>query len=223
MTLFWKRAGLVFLLLGMTLSLVLSLRLGVVVASVPRDLWLVESPALVQPGRAEDAGLKIRAEQAAQLVDDPFLTVARLPGCAVPTGARPDVTACLTVIDEALATAPLSGELWLARARMLLQSGDRGPSFRQALSNAYAAGPREGWLAAQRALLGLQIFSVLPKSLQDQVVADLELVIASDTLSPTLVSAYLRNPLFSQNLLAVLDRLPLPTQRRFLAAVEART
>ena len=208
---------------GTLATAVLTIRLAIVVFATPADVWLVEVPALVQSDRTDHPMLRNRADQAAGLVSDPVLTIARLPDC--PLAGNTDRTRphCLAVIDDALAAGPSLGELWLERARTLLRSGERGTPLFHAMARSHDAGPREGWLATGRAILGIQLFPILPEYVRTGVIADLELTIPEERLVEPLVTAYLSNPLVAANVLTVLDRLPIETQRLFLQAVEART
>ncbi len=198
---------------GTLVTAVLTIRLAIVVFATPADVWLVEVPALVQSGRTEDPVLRNRADQAAGLVSDPVLAIARLPDCPLAGDADRTRSRCLAVIDEALASGPSLGELWLERARTLLRSGERGTPLFQAMARSHDAGPREGWLATGRAILGIQLFPILPEYVRTGVIADLELTIPQERLVEPV----------AENFLTVLDRLPIETQRLFLEAVEART
>ena len=207
-----------------------SLRLALVVAGTPSALWLVEYPSLLpQPGLVSDAEHE-RAARASDYVADPHLVTALLGPCtdaraeAVASGDFPALQAasrdCVAVIDRALAEAPLSGELWLQRAALQFQLGDC-PAFTESLRASYQTAPREGWIAVRRAIAALPAFDALPSDLQALVEDDLRLLLGHKSLADPFVAEFVSSPVFREQALPVIERLPAADQETFLGFVHA--
>lgn len=185
-------------MLGLFVSLAATVRLAAVVAATPERLWLVEYPRFVDFAQPASAAVRLRADAVAEYITDPSLFHARQTVCAnafqapaSDNGASGDVIdACLRVIDEALMGNPASGELWLLRANVLLRAEGIGEPVFDALRHSYQSTPREGWIAAERIVLGLRLYPLFPSDLQTGVASDLEIVLADRQLAQPLIDAY---------------------------------
>lgn len=177
--------------LGLAIGLVSTFRLGAVVAAMPASQIFDEPLRLVVPGATVGPGAARRAEAIAARIDDPALLRARLQVCRSPEdGGAIDRERCLRAIDDALTAAPVSGELWLFRAKMLAASGVPGEAFFQSLRNSFLTAPREGWIASERVMLELRLYPLLPQDLREQTRSDLLLVMGHGNLSRLLAETY---------------------------------
>src|SRR5947209_5684107 len=167
-----RRIVLCVLFAGAVMGLIATLRLAAVVAATPARLWLVEYPRLVDLSAPPPQSVSERADALAQYLRDAALFSARAKACAH-INDLPRVPPCLAVIDDALRASPSSGELWLFRARVVLQSSGLDEPFLFALRRSYQSAPREGWIAAERVVLGLRLYPLLPPDLQRRAESDL--------------------------------------------------
>ncbi|MGH6922617.1 MAG: O-antigen ligase family protein, partial [Propylenella sp.] len=231
---FARRVVLTLLAAGICVMLFAAARLALVVSATPAELWLTELAPFVAPAVQVDARTSARAEAISQLIADPALTTARLRPCEDRrTAARAEgdgdveafqeaTRACLDIVDVALGANPLSGELWLHRTRLLFQLGTFGPELLQSLQRSYETSPRVGWIAADRVILGLQVYRFLPDHLRDQVRQDIELVLAAPHLADRLIAAFVANESFRRMVLPVVETLGPDAQDAFVSLVRDR-
>ena len=192
-----RRIVLALAFAGLVVTAIATVRLGAVVAATPARLWLIEYPRLVDLAEPADESTRSLAEWLVRFLDDPDLLRARIGVCAEIAGARGPNTgleSCLAVLDDALRANPSSGELWLFRASLLFYANELGPPIATALRYSYRTSPREGWLAAERILLGLRLYPLLPTDLQADVRSDLEMVMSNATFALPLLETYPRDP-----------------------------
>jgi hypothetical protein len=204
-----------------------ALRLGAVVSATPASLWLDPYPRLVDPASPVDDATRSRAEFLAGVLGDASLMRGAIDlcirGATASVGAGETESArCLSIIDQALRSMPSSGELWLARARLLLVDGHDGEPVFEALRNSYRVSAREGWIAGGRVVLGLRIFPLLPPDLRERVKDDFRLVMTHPSLSAALVGAYAADPGLRQTAAPVLLGLPDDDVREFAELVHDR-
>ena len=189
---FARRFVLFVILLAIIASAASLVRLGAVLAATPRAAWLEEVPTLTsQP--ASDPEVAARAAWLARFIDDPAFVMARLPECQSLAASAADRARCVDIIDDGLRPLPASGELWLARAVALLQSGSFGDGPFDALRLSYRFAPKEGWIASSRVVTALRLYPLLPDDLKKDAVDDLNLILTYDFTQP-LVDAYVGDP-----------------------------
>ena len=210
-----------------------SARLGLLVVAMPTPVWLTEfSPLVGQPADA-DPTVRRLAERLADNLADSALVRGRHAACleevaaankAADVGHRTAaLAACLAVIDDGLAANPLSGELWLERARLLSASGVFDAPLQTALRQSYATGPREGWIAAARLILALRLQPLLPPEFTPLILSDLGIVLQSRSLATALVDAYVTEDDLRPTTNAALESLPdIAAQERFVSWVRSR-
>lgn len=219
---------LVYLLggLGLAVGAIATVRLGMVVAATPTNFWFEAAPRLIELSEPANAGLESLAANVSKIVDDPALIRGRLADCRPPVGveaANGDSRTlrnerCLAVVDTALRTSPALGELWLFKADRLLRAAQTGPAI-EALRNSYATASREGWIAGGRVVLGLKLYPLLPADIQENVVADLHLVLRYPELAEPIVEAYRKNGPLRRAALSALQKLPPDLLEMFVATV----
>jgi len=214
-----RRISLVSLLVIALIGAAATLRLAIVVAATPLSLWLVEVPRLIDWRFAEDTALASRARAAATRVSDPVEFTSQIGACARPTDQAD--TTCSQLVDNALTSDPSSGELWLFKAWEQLRSGDLGASTWDALRNSYRFAPREAWLAADRVVVGLRVFPLLPDDLRNDVVSDLHLLLGSwSSQSAPLVQAYAADERLRDTATDALHSLSADEIQRFVSEVK---
>lgn len=207
-----------------------TLRLALVTAATPEGLWLVEYPPLLpEPGTVEGAVVD-RARWAARFVTDPRLDTALLSPCTdarASARAASDLVAlqaataeCLVRIDDALERAPLAGELWLQKALLQFELGDF-PGFEDSLRLSYETAPREGWIAARRAPLGVTAHGALPEDLKALVMGDLALLLTHKTLADSFAARFVADEGFRDEALPLIEQLSAAEQETFLGFVSA--
>jgi hypothetical protein len=171
------RAFALAILIGATLvTAFASFRLAAVVSALPPATWFDQVPLAVDPGHDDDPQTARRAAAVANVIADPLLFGPQAAVCD--SRADDDLAACDRLLAAALAAAPASGNLWLFKARVLAFNGRYDEPMLTALRNSYRFAPREGWIAAERAVLGLTVYPLLPADLRSDVVADLHLLLS---------------------------------------------
>lgn len=210
-----------FVLALAAITIVAGARIALVLSATPTEYWLTELYALVQMGVPVDTATLHRAEQLSKYLDDPAFVLTRLPACT--EDASNNAGTCLEVIDAGLSAIPTSGELWLARAHMLLAGGYADEEFLAALRESYRYAPREGWIAGQRVVLALGAYQLLPDELKQKAREDLELVLTASTLVQPLVDAYVDNPRFREIAKSAVEQISTEGQASFLYFVTSRT
>jgi hypothetical protein len=198
------------------------IRIALVLSVTPTGYWLAELYALVQSDSPADPAKQQRATWLSKYLSDPALALTRLPGCA-DQGTPGKFDSCLEVVDAGLEALPASAELWLERARLLLASGRADSPFLTALRESYRNGSREGWVAGQRVVVALGAYRLLPEDLKQKVGEDLELVLASPSLSEPLVQAYIANPHFREIAKSAIGQISTIGQARFIESVMSKT
>jgi hypothetical protein len=197
-----------------------SLRLAAVVSALPPAAWLDQVPLAVDPGHDDDPQVAGRAAAIANVIADPLLFG---PQAAVCDSHEPDdVATCERLLTAALAAAPASGELWLYKARVLAFNAQDDETMLAALRNSYRFAPREGWIAADRVVLGLTLYPLLPADLRSDVVGDLHLVLSLPSRFTTPVAtAYATNQHVRTAADAALHLLAADDLNRFVARVRS--
>jgi hypothetical protein len=188
------------LLLVLTLG---TLRLVVTVFGAPPLAWLGGVRALVGDASFSESAIQ-RADRASRLVSSGLHFPVRYGDCPRWPDASRTAVSCAAVLDEALASMPSSGELWLEKSRLLLLSGRQEDGL-SALNNSYVNAPNEGWIAIRRAKLVLSLDLPLPENLRVALQHDVDLVLRSSTLSANLARAYAEDPVVLSNLTPVLE------------------
>ncbi|HVZ14738.1 MAG TPA: hypothetical protein VG894_09790 [Bauldia sp.] len=169
-----------------------SLRLAAVVSATPPATWLAAVPLPVDPAHRGDPQAAGRAAAVANVIADPLLFGPQSAACDSQEAAS--LAACERALDAALSAAPASGQLWLFKARLLAFNGRYDEPTLTALRNSYRFAPREGWIAADRVVLGLTLYPLLPADLRSQVVGDLHLVLSlPESFTDPLTAAYAAN------------------------------
>ena len=219
-----RRLVLLLTAIGLSISVLTTARLAAVVAATPTDRWFAQDARLVDPSLIVAPSMQGRADALAHIIPDANLFRGRLPVClaAIGDAPPPDATLrqCLAAVDQALKAAPASAELWLFKATMLLKSGNYGEETQAALRNSYETGPREGWIASGRVVLGLRIWAFLPSDLQDSVRGDFELVIENN-LAGSVADAYATDLALRRAALPALQGLPNDVVDKFVSAVRS--
>lgn len=226
---------------GRTLSLVLlvgcavvlgiaTVRLAMVTAATPSNLWLVEQPALLPAVGTVAIETSDRARWASRFVADPRLATALLGPCTDASAAarvsgdlvalQAATQSCLGIVEESLALAPLSGELWLQKALLQFSLGDF-PGFEESLRFSYRTAPREGWVAARRAPLGVTTHAQLPDDLKAAVMGDLALLLTHKSLADAFVARFVADEGFREQALPLIEALPEAEQETFVGFVSA--
>jgi hypothetical protein len=197
-------------------SLVLTVRLGLVVAATPSELWTEEFVPVADGARpAETGGFPVRLSG---FVSDPAIARALIGDC-IERSASPlsDVRAyCMAAVDYALAAQPTSAELWLARARLLAAQGILDEPLADSLRRSYELGPREGWIAAERLPFALRLRDFLPAVFVDDIGADLQLVLVSRQLSAPLIETYIADPFLRESSWQVIEQYATLDQQEML-------
>jgi hypothetical protein len=212
------RRKVMFAVLGLVAAVtaLASLRLAAVVSATPAGLWLEEVPRLVDPRFGSDALLASRATAVGKIIADPALVTARVGACDKNDAAAQAL--CAGIVNAALAADPSSGELWTFKAWTLAHDADYGPATFTALRNSYAFARREGWIAADRVVLGLTLYPLLPDDLRSDVAADLQLVLESRlALYEPLIQAYAHNPHLQDTARDALRALPADDLNYFVS------
>jgi hypothetical protein len=228
-----SRGRIVSLLLLAFCALVLAAgtaRLAVVTAATPSGLWLVEYPPLLPAAGTVDAATSDRARWVSRYLADPRLATALLGPCTDARGAAEQsgdllalqaaTQACFVLVEEALVSAPLAGELWLQKALLQFALGDF-PGFEESLRASYRTAPREGWIAARRAPLGVTTFEQLPADLKPLVMGDLALLLTHKSLADSFVALFVADEGFRSLALPLVEALPAADQETFLGFVSA--
>ena len=225
-----RRIVLSLVVIGLAISLAATARLGVVVASTPSSLWLVEYPRLVDFSVPVSPSVEVRAEAVSRYVSDVELFHGRIDDCASVAlhasadrdkGPGEQIRRCLAAIDDALQANPASGELWLFKASVLMLSSEFGQPMQDALSHSYLTTPREGWIASERVVLGLRLYPLLPPSLQHNVLSDLGIVLSNATLASPLVETYPRDLALRRAAAGALRMLPTDQLNTFVSLVKS--
>jgi hypothetical protein len=224
--------GIVRLLIfvGLAIAVVVTARLGLVVAATPSSLWLQAQPPLADVNAPPDARASAVARAVAPFVDDPALLRGELDDCRAPDPvaendkqSRAERNArCLTAVDRALAADPASSELWLFKADRLLRVAELNEAI-EALRKSYVTGAREGWIASGRVVLGLQLLPLLSTDLKTAVGNDLRLVIQYPEFGEPLLAAYASNAALRQTAQPAMEELPRELLDSFVARVRARS
>ncbi len=195
-----------------------SVRLAAVVLATPTATWLDQVPLLVDPEHDDDAQMARRAAAVSNVIADPLLFTPQAAVCN--SRDADDVAACGRILDAALAAAPASGELWLFKARVLAFNARYDETTLAALRNSYRFAPREGWIAADRVVLGLTLYPLLPADLRSDVAADLHLVLSLPTrFAAPLATAYAGNEHLRVAATDALHVLSADDLNRFVARV----
>lgn len=218
-----RRLVLLLTAIGLSISVLTTARLAAVVAATPTDRWFAQDARLVDPSLVVAPSMQGRADALAHVIPDANLFRGRLPVCLAAIGdAAPDapLRQCLEAIDQALKAAPASAELWLLKATMLLKAGNYGEETQAALRNSYETGPREGWIASGRVVLGLRIWAFLPSDLQDSVRGDFKLVLENN-LAEAVADAYATDLALRRAALPALQGLPNEMVDKFVSAVRS--
>ncbi len=217
--------------IGVVIGIVSTLRLGAVVAATPRGELFDELLRLADPAVTVGQGAADLADALSARLNDPALFRARMAFCeqAAPAladagpdaggAADPTYQRCLDAIDDALRAGPSSGELWLYKAMVLAEASEVDEQTIAALRNSYRMSPREGWIATARSILGLRLYPLLPGDLQDDVRADLVMVMNNFTFAPTLAAAYAQDFSLRSAGAAALEMLPPDLLARFIRLV----
>jgi len=168
----------------------LTLRLILVVAATPAELWLERYVPVAGPGNPP-------ADLSPGWLHDPAIVRTELAECQA--GARNRGTAaCLAAVDHGLTLQPLSSELWLERARILVALGTMDDELVAALARSYATGPREDWIAATRLPFALTLLAFLPDEMIADLGRDVETVVANRAAAGPLISAFIADPFLRQ-------------------------
>jgi hypothetical protein len=195
---------------------VLTVRLGLVVAATPSELWTEEFVPIADGARpAETGGLPMRVSG---WLSDPAIARALIGDC-IERSASPlsDIRPhCTAAVDYALAAQPASPELWFARARLLAAQGILDEPLADSLRRSYELGPREGWIAAERLPFALRLREFLPAELVDDMGADLRLVLVSRQLSEPLIEAYIADPFLRESSWEVIEQFATLDQQEQL-------
>jgi hypothetical protein len=219
-----QRLVLLLTAIGLSIGVLTTARLAAVVTATPTDRWFAQDARLVDPSLIVAPSMQGRADALAHIIPDASLFRGRLPICLAAIEGAPasDATLlkCLDAIDQALGAAPASAELWLFKATMLLKSGNYGQETQAALRNSYETGPREGWIASGRVVLGLRIWAFLPSDLQDSVRGDLELVL-DNNLTGSVAEAYATDLALRRAAVPALQALPNDMVDKFVSAVRS--
>ena len=220
-----RRFVLTMTLAGFCIAVVAGVRLAAMVWATPAAHLLLEDPRLVDMAVADDAAAAKRQLALTRWIDAPRLHVVALSSCLKQMSSAPDAAGdggrrCQGEIDAALRLMPMSSELWLFKAQLLFRQGEFAP-MAEALTQSYKAGPREGWIAAGRVVLGLRVYPLLPAKLQDLVLDDLKMAIANPDLSTLLVQAYYSDSTLRQSAKPVLERLNAQELEEFLHRVHS--
>ena len=225
-----RRLSLVLLAVCAAVLGLATVRLAMVTAATPPPLWLVEyAPLLPEPGSVS-AETSARAQGMSRFVSDPRLATARLAPCIdarAAAGEAGDLVArqaatraCLGLVEALLATAPLSGELWLQKALFRFELGDFA-GFEDSLRLSYRTAPREGWVAARRAPLGVATHAALPDDLKALVMGDLALLLSHQSLAASFVARFVADADFREQALPLIEALPEAEQETFVGFVSA--
>jgi len=180
--------------LSIVVATALVVRLAVVVAATPSDLWLSEFEPVATNQRPPS--VDGWAAQAAEWVRDPAIARALIGDC-VAQSVTPDAEIrerCMDAISYGLAALPASSELWLAQARLLANQGVLDEPFATALRNSYSTGTREGWIASERLPFALRRRAFLPNDLTDDIGGDVALILGNRSLAGPLIQAYIADP-----------------------------
>ena len=206
------------------------MRLALVTAATPPALWLVEYPPLLPTPGLVDEEISDRARRVSEYLSDPRLATALLGPCTDARAAAEQAgdlvalqaatRACLDLVDEAIANAPFSGELWLQKAFLQSVFGDVS-GFEDSLRASYRTAPREGWVAARRAPLGVTSYGRLPEDLRPLVMNDLALLLTHKSLADSFVARFVADERFRAVALPLIEALPAADQETFLGFVSA--
>jgi hypothetical protein len=216
--------------IGASIVLLATGRLGAVIVATPDQLWLNEFPRLVSFSDAASPVVQSRAALVSQYLNDPALFYSSIDRCASAQGSetRPANSAatdrtrdCLAAIDVALRANPSSGELWLLKATVLIRTGDLGADMIDALRGSYRTTPREGWIASERVLVGLRLYPLLPADIRNQVAADLRIVLTEAALAQPLIDAYPRDLALRRAAKDALNTLPSDLLEKFVRLVSS--
>jgi hypothetical protein len=229
-----SRAGRVAFFAAMAVGLVLlvpaTARLALVVRATPPSQWLVEIPVLADPGADVDPRFTERAEWTAGIISDPALVTARLVPCRADMNAHLEdldfaglnaaTDACVAILDEALAADPVSGELWLERAKLLLDGAQYGDLLLDSLRKSFQLARHEGWIASDRVPVGIRAYQLLPDDLRSDVREDVRLILTDYRLADPMVRSVLGNATFRETAISIVDQLSPEEKQTFLYLVK---
>jgi hypothetical protein len=228
-----RRAGRVAFFAGVAVGLALlvpaTARLALVVRSTPASHWLVEIPVLADPGIV-DRRLTERAEWTAGIVSDPALVTARLAPCRAAMDVALEkrdfpsldaaTNACVAIVEEALAANPVSGELWLERARLLLNGGQYHEPLLDSLRRSFEVARHEGWIASDRVPIGIRVYQLLPDDLRADLHDDVRLVLTDYRLADPMIRSVLASATFRETAVSILEQLSPAEKQTFLDLVK---
>ena len=202
--------------LTIVVAAALLVRLAVVVAATPSDLWLTEFEPIAITQRAPVADHWV--EQAAEWISDPAIARALTGDCvAQSVTPNPDIrTRCMDAIDYGLAATPASSELWLAKARLLANQGVLDEKFAVALRNSYSTGTLEGWIASERLPFALRRRAFLPSDLADDIGGDVALVLSNRSLAGPLIQTYIADPFLRDTTWEIIEKYATLDQQEAL-------
>ena len=188
----WRLVYPTFAWLSVLLIIVLAGRMAVAVMATPVSLWTVEFNPLATA--SEPPAVSAVVANAPNWVSDPAVARGWINGCVSTALTATAAASCLEAVDYGLASSPLSAELWLSRARLLVRQGILDDRMTEALANSFAVGPFEAWVASDRLPFALQMRSFLPPEMISDVGRDVALVIPNRNSSGPLIAAFIADP-----------------------------
>lgn len=118
---------------------------------------------------------------------------------------RIEQLACLLVVNAILQAAPANSSAWLENARLYLNLKGPDEQFYQSLRMSFSTGPLEGWIAARRLPVALEVWDSASPDLRDAAATDVRTLTQSDTLVAALADIYVRNPRLQKVITEVVD------------------
>jgi hypothetical protein len=201
-----------------------SARLGAVVLATPLQQWADENPPLFDPAVKVASGTAQFARRLSQEISDAGVFRGLQSVCFPEEPAKEsDYASCLEQVDAALAAAPSSGELWYLKASVLALDGQFGAPLVDALRNSYVTARAEGAVAAQRVILGLRLFEILPDDLRAAATADLQIISAVQNLLRPFAEAYVADDMLRTSATAAIRTLGPDKLWNLFAAVRQAT
>lgn len=183
------------------ISFAAAVRLLMIEATLPPDLWLTELRSFDPESKSKSLAESSVVELMSRIVPSPLEIHAQYADCRerLESAASIDQVEaasgnCQAIVDAALRLSPAASELWLERARLEFRTKGMTNEFERSLGMSFHFGRREGWVLLPRLIFCLGIWNELSPELRRLVGADAATALSSAELSDKLARYYIQNP-----------------------------
>jgi hypothetical protein len=196
-----KRLARVSLAALSAISFAAAVRLLMIEATLPPDLWLTELRSFDPESKSKPVADSSFVELMSRIVPSPLEIHARYADCRERLEAASSIDQveaasanCQAIVDSALRLSPAASELWLERARLEFRTKGMTSDFERSLGMSFHFGRREGWVLLPRLIFCLGIWNELSPELRRLAGADVGTALSSAELSEKVARYYVQNP-----------------------------